>query len=105
MHYKTIVLELLKQRPPFHEQLRRERMLLTMTEALALDLKTRHEDWKEQLATARPGSDPSQIASVALEIALKELEDYLLPALPPEEDETLSLDAAMAFLRRPSPPA
>ena len=55
MRYKTISLELLKQRPPLHEQLRQERTLLTAMETLALRLKSRHEAWKEQLAQAKPG--------------------------------------------------
>lgn len=105
MLYKTMTLGLLEQRPRLHEQLRRERKLLATMESLALDLKARHEAWKEQLAVTRPESDPQQIASEALELALKELEDSLPPESPAEEDEALSLDAAMAYLRRHTPPA
>ena len=104
MQYKTISLELLRQRPPLHEQLRKERKLLTAMETLALHLKSRHEAWKEQLAQAKPGSDPAQIASEALEIALQEVEDSL-PASSPDEDEALSLDQAMAYVLHPTPPA
>ena len=55
------------------------------------------------LCQARPGSDPSQIASEALEMALKELEDRLPSASPQNDHEPLSLDAAMAFIRRHTP--
>jgi hypothetical protein len=99
MQYKTIILELLQQRPEIHEQLRKERKLLPALELYAKELKTSHEAWKDQLSQAMPGSDRSQIASEALEMALKDLEDRL-PTASPEESETLSLDTAMAFIRR-----
>ena len=53
----------------------------------------------------QPSSDPHQIASEALEMALQELADRLPSESPPDANETLSLDAAMAFLRRHTPPA
>ena len=102
MRYKTIVFELLQQRPLMHEQLRKDKKLLATMELHARELKASHEAWKEVLSQARPGSDPSQIASEAREMALQDLEDRL----PPEsrqEDEPLSLDAAIAFIRRPTP--
>jgi len=73
----TIILELLKQRPEIHNQLRSNRMLLSTVERYARELKANHETWKESLSQAKPGSDESQIASEALEFALKELEDRL----------------------------
>jgi hypothetical protein len=99
MQYKTIILELLQQRPEMHEQLRKERKLLTTLEFFAKALKESHEAWKEQLASANPGSDPSQISSEALEMALKELEDRLPSASGADENEALSLDQAMACLK------
>jgi len=99
MQYKTIILELLQQRPEMHEQLRKERKLLPALELYAKKLKTSHEAWKEQLSQAKPGSDPSQIASEALEMALKDLEDRL-PSGSPDDSTPLSLDEAMAFIRR-----
>ncbi len=102
MQYKTIVLELLQQRPEMHEQIRMNRKLLTTMESHARDLKSSHEAWKETLKHERPGSDQSQIASEALEIALKELEDRLSAESPPSDSETLSLDAAMASIRKPT---
>lgn len=105
MLYKTMVLELLHQRPAMQEQLRRTRSLLPTLELYAKELKTRHEAWKGLLHEAKPGSELSQITSAALEIALKELEDRLPAESPPNETEPLSLEGAMAFVRRHTPPA
>ena len=104
MQYKTIVLELLKQRPELHNQLRSNRMLLPTLERYARVLKANHETWKDRLSQAKPGSDPSQIASEALEIALKELEDFLDSGSPQNDGEPLSLEGAMGFIRRRTPP-
>ncbi len=104
MQYKTIVLELLEQRPALHEQLRRERQLLPTLEQYAKELKTSHEAWQAQLSQAKPTSDPSQIASEAMEMAIEELERRL-PSDSPPDDETVSTEAAMTFLRRHTPPA
>jgi hypothetical protein len=79
--YKTIVLELLEQRPEMHDQLRKERMLLATMERYAAELKALHDAWEEQLSQARPGSDESQSSSEALEIVLQELEASLPGAL------------------------
>jgi hypothetical protein len=103
MQYKTIVLELLQQRTELHEQLRKQRKLLTTMESYAKELKASHKAWKETLAQSSPGSDTSQISSEALELAIQELEDRLPSELPSVEDEPLSLDAAMAFIRKASP--
>ncbi len=102
MQYKTIILELLQQRPEMHEQLRKERKLLPTLEIYAKELKESHEAWKEQLSQAKPGSDSNQIASEAMEMALKDMEDRLPPESPTDERETLSLDQAMAFVHSPS---
>jgi hypothetical protein len=99
MLYKTIVLELLKQRPMLHETLRKKRMVLRQVNRLSRELKTSHEAWMEQLSRTRPGSTPSQIASEAEEMALQELLEALPPESPPDEDETFSHDEAMAFVR------
>jgi hypothetical protein len=47
------------------------------------------------------GSSPSQISSEAMERALKDLLASLPPESPQDEDETATLDAAMAFLHTP----
>jgi hypothetical protein len=105
MQYQTIALELLEHRPEIYDQLRSKRMLLPTLDFYSWELKASHEVWKIRLSQERPGSNDSQIASEALEIALAELESSLPPAFPPDENGPLSLDAAMAFLRRHTPPA
>ena len=102
MQYKTIVLELLQQQPQIYDQLRKERKLLTTMESHARDLKTSHEAWMEMLVPLRTGIDPVQIASEALEIAVKELEDRLSAVSSQNDSEALFLDAAMLFLRHPT---
>ena len=103
MQYKTIILQLLEQHPEIHDQLKRHRQMLPTMERYARELKTRHEAWKDRLFQEMPGSDESQIASEALELALKEVEDRLPTGSHPGDMEPLSLDAAMAFIRRPMP--
>jgi len=105
MRYKTIILELLHQRPQVHEQLRKDRKLLSTMERYARELKTSQEAWKQVLNQAKPGSDQNQIASEALEMALKEFQDRLRSESPRDGSETLFLDAAMLFIRHPTPRA
>ena len=99
MQYKTMALELLRERTELYEELRLTRRLLPRLEDLAKDLKASHENWKQALTETKPGSEPSQVASEAIEMALKELEDRLPPAVPGDEQEPLSLETAMAFVR------
>jgi len=99
MQYKTIVLELLQQRPEIHHQLRKERKLLLKMEEYAKELRTSHQAWIELLTQMRPGSDRSQLSSEALEIALKELKDRLPSASGLQESDRQFLDAAMLFTR------
>jgi len=89
MKYKTIVLELLKDRPETYNRLRKTRMLASVLELYSSALKTNHEAWKERLLKAIPGSEESQISSEALEISLKDLEDSLDTGIPPENSEDL----------------
>ena len=108
MLYKTIVLELLQEQyPKLHEQLRASRTLLSTVNLQAVALKRYHEDRLDRLALAKPGREESQIASEALELALIDLREDL-PSESAANDaatETLSLDAAMTFIRRHTPPA
>ena len=99
MQYKTIILQLLEQNPQIRDQLKRDRQMLPTMERYALELKSRHEAWKETLSQTMPGSDESQIASEALELALKEVEDRLPSASGADENEAHSLDEAMVFIR------
>jgi hypothetical protein len=100
MQYKTIVLELLKERTELHEKLRKQRKLLSTVELYARELKSSHGAWKNLLTQMRPRSAPSQVANEALEIALKELEERLPTASRRKGNEAVFLDAAMMFLRR-----
>lgn len=99
MQYKTIVLQMLEDRPRLKDRLRQQRQMLLMLEVYAEQLKAGHETWKERLSPTRPGGDPMQIASEAMELALAELEERL-PSESNAENETFSLDAAMAFHHR-----
>ena len=60
MQYKTIVLELLKERTEMHEQLRLTRRLLPTMETCAKELKASHEPGRRRWHTANPGSDPAR---------------------------------------------
>jgi hypothetical protein len=96
MQYKTIVLRLLQQRPEIHDRLRKKRRLLQTVNAYATDFKAKHNAWMEVLLSARPESDPSQISSEALELALEDLQDSLRHEFSTDDSEPLSLDEAMA---------
>jgi hypothetical protein len=102
MQYKTIVLELLQQQTELHEQLRLTRRLFPTMEALAKDLRARHETWKQELLAIHPNSEPAQISSEAMEMALSELEKHLHSESPQDVTEPLSLDQAMAYIQKHS---
>ena len=103
MHYKTIVLELLQNRPELHETLRLSRTLLATLNLYSSHLKANHEAWMDRLSRAKPGCERSQLASEALEIAVQEMEDSMGAPDFLLEPETLSLDRAMAFTLGPKP--
>lgn len=96
MHYKTMVLDMLDDRPLLKARLQKERKMLLTVESVADSLKSRHEVWMRQLEQSQPPSHPSQIASEALELALAELSDNL----PPESivnEESFSLEDVILF--------
>jgi len=103
--YKTIVLEMIQDRPTLYEQLRSTKRLLPASETYAIELKACHEQWTNLLSQERPGSDPSRTASEALELAVEEFQNHLPSESATDEAEPLSLDAAMSFIRRHTPPA
>jgi hypothetical protein len=70
MHYKTLVLELIQSRPALYEHLRRERQLPAALSRYAMELKTLHRAWMEDLRRTRPSSHPAQLRAEALELAL-----------------------------------
>jgi hypothetical protein len=102
MQYQPIVQGLLEQQTQLHEKLRLTRRLLPTIKACAKELKASHEEWTETLSQARPDSNPMQIESEALEIAVKEMEDRLQNESQVSDQEGLSLDAAMAFIKGPT---
>ncbi len=98
MLYKTMLLEMIQQRPTLYDQLLRERKLREALDSYATELSHRHAAWEDVIrSTPLPGS-PGQIASAALELALEDLERMMSEETV--EQEELSLDAAMAYLRR-----
>jgi hypothetical protein len=99
MLYKTICLGLLEQYPEIYDRLRKDRTLLPTLNRLSSGLKARHQAWKQELAI-RPGSD-SQIASEAMELAVKELEDRLSAD---SEAEALDFLGEVMVNLRPTPP-
>lgn len=105
MRYKTMVLELIQERPELTAKLRLEKTMLKAVETYALELKASHEAWKERLQASNQGNSTEQIEAEALELALQELQDRLPSASIPNDEEVLSLDAAMAFLRGATPNA
>ena len=104
MQYKTIILELLRQQRPLHEQLRQNGRLLETLNEQALRLRSRHLEWLAVLMDAMPGNEPIQLTGTAFELARSEWETGLASDSLPAEFEPLSLDDAMTFLQRPLSP-
>jgi hypothetical protein len=104
MQYKTIVLQLLQDHPEMYEQLRSQRLLSPTMERYAGELKRLHTSWMELLPSIRPESEASQVSSEALELALENLRDHLRNESLTDDPGPLTLEDAMAFLRRPTPP-
>ena len=104
MQYKTICLQMIQDRPEMYNRLLSQRSLLSTLDRLSSELRTSHQTWKGLLAQAKPGGSESQLASEALELALRQL--GLSSASPPPTDgEPFPLDDAMAYLRRHTPAA
>lgn len=101
MQYKTILLELLQQQPRLHEQLRTSRQLLALVEAGAVELKTIHKHWKEQLA-GNPNIVPGLLSAAAMEYAQHEMKARLQRVSNQIEHETLTLDSILALVRSPT---
>ncbi len=103
MQYNTIVLELIQQRPLLHDQLTSSNSLLSAVNHYAPLLRDNHLAIIEELREKRPESAEIQLASEAIELALEQLEAILPPEEMKNETETLTLDAAMAYLRKQTP--
>ncbi|MCZ2110713.1 MAG: hypothetical protein LC118_14295 [Dehalococcoidia bacterium] len=104
MHYKTITLELIQEQPDLYERLRSTKRLLPAMDAYANELKADHEARKEAIFRRRPGSDPTQAAAEALELAIRDLQDRLHSVSSTDEAESIPTDAAMNGLPRRTPP-
>lgn len=104
MQYKTIVLALIQERPGLYEQLRSSKRLLPAMDAYAIELRDSHLAWQAEILKQRPGCDPSQAASEALEMAIEAFQKRL-PCESEEGSDAMSLDAAMQHLKRHTPPA
>ena len=73
MHYKTMVLNLIRSRPTLYRRLKSTRRLAAFMNAHSEGLRTSHVAWKDRLTLERPGACPQSLASAALELALDEL--------------------------------
>ena len=105
MQYKTIVLQLLEQRPNYYTQLTSQRKALETLNTLAQELKDNHEMLQTEFLESNPAISLELIASQALELAVQNLERNL-PCEPPlEGDDQISLDLVMNSVRRHLPPA
>ena len=98
MQYKTIALELLKQQTELHEMLRTTRQLLPTLEFYSQQLKDSHEAWKETLSQVKPGTNPNQLNSQSLELAINDLEERLRSVSPQDDGELPTLDNAIAYV-------
>lgn len=103
MHYKSIVLALLEDQPSLHRQLQAGRTLHQVLQQLAMALSRCHQEWMQTLRSTRPASQPAQLSSAAMELAVQELRDSLQHAS--DASGPLSLDAAMEFIRLHTPSA
>ena len=105
MMYKTITLELIQDMPALYEALRGSKRLLTALDAYATDLRDYHLAWMERLSEAKPASDPRQVSSEAMELAVANLQDHLRSASPKDDTASMAPDAATTLLGEASPPA
>jgi hypothetical protein len=103
MQYKTIVLRLLEENHTTYDQLRRERLALAALVHYSWELKARHQGWIEELRRASPKSDPSQISSQALELALRDLQADLPNESTPSDAGTSRQHDLVTALRHSSP--
>jgi hypothetical protein len=76
MQYKTIVLQLLKDRTQWYEQLRLARLVLPTLETLAAELKAGQEAWEQTLARLPPVSQPDNAEPIPLERAMAFLKSH-----------------------------
>jgi hypothetical protein len=90
---------MIQEYPALYEQLHSSKRLLPAIDQYAIELKTLHNYWKDQLSLRRLESHPAQLASEAMELAVETMTSRLRYASPADAEEPLSLDAAMSFIR------
>lgn len=84
MQYKTIILELILQNQPLHDQLRSQRKLLVTVDRLAAELKADHETYLSQMTQPETTESQTALAQRAFEMAIKEAEERLQSMTPAE---------------------
>jgi hypothetical protein len=107
MQDKRLIHERLQhQFPALHEQLRANRTLLAALDSYATELKNRHAYWTTEFRLVNPQHDPAQIASIALEMAMDDIQEALRCDSPsPQAVNIFFLGAAIASISRPTPSA
>jgi hypothetical protein len=107
MQDKRLIHELLQhQYPALHEQLRASRRLLATLDSYATELKTHPAYWTTEFRLANPRRDPAQIANIALERAMDNIQEALRCDSPsPQAANIFFLGAAIASISRPTPSA
>ena len=102
MLYRTITLEMIRERPELYEQLRSSKRLLPAMDAYAAELRAAHKVWMETIAWERPGGDPRQVGAEALELAIREMRGRLPSGST--EGEAGSPDATTTLTHPGTPP-
>lgn len=98
MQYKTIVLELLQQRPLACERLKKQRMMLEAVETFSSILKLNHEAIIQEMLEADSAANLVQVTQAAFEIAVNHLEEVLPSDSDQEGDDSLLSHQANARL-------
>jgi hypothetical protein len=88
MKYKTIILELLEQNPDLYRRLKRNRQVRQTMDRLAVDLQRRHLELRSYLQQSQPGAGSSELSSQAMEMAIAELREQLVPLSDSEDEGT-----------------
>ncbi|MCA9129176.1 MAG: hypothetical protein KDB22_18940 [Planctomycetales bacterium] len=77
MPYKTIVLELLESQPALSEKLKASSSLLSTMEMIAIQLRTSHLQFVEQMHSQHPDASVETIRIQALEYQINQLQQHL----------------------------
>lgn len=99
MNYRTIVLRLIQRHQLTYQHLCSSQRLMPTVDLYAEQLKANHHSWNGRLVKANPGYNPVQLQSESLELAIRDLENYLVAHFQANDNNRISLDSAMAFIR------